>query len=59
MFFNPNEFEVVATRVWVDNRIVFMELTDVLMATQIPPPLVATSRSNGLRFADKHLGRDM
>jgi hypothetical protein len=28
MIFNPNEFEFVATRVWVANRIVFMELTD-------------------------------
>ena len=28
MNFNPNEFEFVATRVWVANRIVFMELTD-------------------------------
>jgi hypothetical protein len=28
MIFNPNEFEFVATRVWVVNRIVFMELTD-------------------------------
>ena len=28
MIFNPNEFEFVATRAWVANRIVFMELTD-------------------------------
>ena len=28
MIFNPNEIEPVATRVWVTNRIVFMELTD-------------------------------
>ena len=28
MIFNPNEFEFVATRVWVSNRTVFMELTD-------------------------------
>ena len=28
MFFNQNEFEFVATRVWVNNRFVFMELTD-------------------------------
>ena len=28
MIFNPNEFESVATRAWVSNRIVFMELTD-------------------------------
>ena len=25
---SPNEFEYLATRVWVSNRIVFMELTD-------------------------------
>ena len=28
MIFTPNEFEFVATRVWVANRTVFMELTD-------------------------------
>ena len=28
MIFSPNEFEFVATRVWVVNRTVFMELTD-------------------------------
>ena len=28
MIFNPNEFEFVATRVWVAKRTVFMELTD-------------------------------
>jgi hypothetical protein len=28
MIFNPNEFEFAATRVWVTNRTVFMELTD-------------------------------
>ena len=28
MIFNPNELEFVATRVWVANRTVFMELTD-------------------------------
>ena len=28
MIFNPNEFEFVATRAWVVNRTVFMELTD-------------------------------
>jgi hypothetical protein len=28
MIFSPNEFEFVATRVWVAKRIVFMELTD-------------------------------
>ena len=28
MIFNPNELELVATRVWVANRTVFMELTD-------------------------------
>ncbi len=28
MIFNPNEFEFVATRVWVAERTVFMELTD-------------------------------
>jgi hypothetical protein len=28
MIFNPNEFEFVATRAWVTNRTVFMELTD-------------------------------
>ncbi len=28
MIFTPNEFEFVATRVWVDKRRVFMELTD-------------------------------
>ena len=28
LIFNPNEFEFVATRGWVANRIVFMELTD-------------------------------
>ena len=28
MFFNPNEFEFVATRAWVTNRTVFMDLTD-------------------------------
>jgi len=28
MIFNPNEFEFVATRVWVADRTVFMELTD-------------------------------
>jgi hypothetical protein len=28
MIFNPNKFEFVATRVWVTNRIVFIELTD-------------------------------
>jgi hypothetical protein len=28
MIFNPSEFEFVATRVWVANRTVFMELTD-------------------------------
>lgn len=28
MTFNPGEFEFVATRAWVANRTVFMELTD-------------------------------
>lgn len=28
MIFNPNELEFMATRAWVDNRTVFMELTD-------------------------------
>src|SRR5665811_2134226 len=28
MIFNPNELEFVATRAWVANRTVFMELTD-------------------------------
>ncbi len=28
MIFNPNEIEFVATRAWVANRIIFMELTD-------------------------------
>ncbi len=28
MNFNPNEIEFVATRAWVANRTVFMELTD-------------------------------
>lgn len=28
MIFNPNELEFVATRAWVVNRTVFMELTD-------------------------------
>ncbi len=28
MIFNQNEFEFVATRAWVTNRIVCMELTD-------------------------------
>ncbi len=28
MIFNPNDFEFMATRAWVSNRIVFMELTD-------------------------------
>ena len=28
MIFNQNELEFVATRVWVTNRIIFMELTD-------------------------------
>ena len=28
MNFNPNELEFVATRVWVADRTVFMELTD-------------------------------
>jgi hypothetical protein len=28
MIFNPNAFEFVATRAWVTNRTVFMELTD-------------------------------
>ena len=28
MIFTPNEFEFVATRVWVVGRTVFMELTD-------------------------------
>ncbi len=28
MIFNPNELEFVATRAWVENRTVFMELTD-------------------------------
>jgi hypothetical protein len=28
MTFNPGEFECVATRAWVANRTVFMELTD-------------------------------
>ena len=28
MIFNPNELEFMATRAWVVNRTVFMELTD-------------------------------
>lgn len=28
MIFNPSEFEFMATRAWVVNRTVFMELTD-------------------------------
>ncbi len=28
MIFNPNDYEFVATRAWVANRIGFMELTD-------------------------------
>lgn len=28
MIFNPNEYEFVATRAWVVNRMVVMELTD-------------------------------
>ncbi len=28
MIFSPNEFEFVATRVWIAGRTVFMELTD-------------------------------
>jgi len=28
MIFEPNEFEFVATRVWVEHRTIFMELTD-------------------------------
>jgi len=28
MIFSPNEFEFVATRAWVADRTVFMELTD-------------------------------
>ena len=41
MIFNPNEFEFVATRAWVANRIVFMELNATLGSFQAPLPLAA------------------
>ena len=49
MIFNPNEFDFVATKVWVVGRTVFMELTD---GRQIGFPAARFTRLAGATDAE-------